>query len=160
MDVSPFDKLKSLTRRRTRLIWNAAQLGAPLSEEDARLAQAMREHPEYADLWGHLDELSDGQIERDGTNPILHVTIHMTIENQLAIGQPPETGQAVEVLMQQGLSRHEAIHRVGTVLAEEIYGVLKDNRPFDESEFTRKLKQLVKPGPVRLHKHRPRGRYR
>ncbi len=160
MDASPFDKLKSLTRRRTRLIWNAAQLGAPLSEEDARLAQAMREHPEYADLWGHLDELSDEQIERDGTNPILHVTIHTTIENQLAIGQPPETGQAVEVLMQQGLSRHEAIHRVGTVLAEEIYGVLKDNRPFDESEFTRKLKQLVKPGPARLRKRRPRGRYR
>jgi hypothetical protein len=102
MDKEPYEELKSLTRQRTHLVWEAAQLGGALSDEDARLVQAMRDHPEYADLWDHLDELSDEQIERDGSNPIAHVTIHATIEAQIADGEPKETGETVEALMRQG----------------------------------------------------------
>jgi hypothetical protein len=166
MNTPPYDELKSLTRKRLRLLWQQANLGGTFSGEDAHFVQAMREHLEYADLWGHLDELSDEQIERDGTNPILHINIHTTIENQLAMGQPAEIGQAIEGLMQQGLSRHEAIHRVGTALADEIFHILKDERPFDEAGFVRKLQRLVKPPmPHPLKTSRPsrrraKGRYR
>ena len=152
-------ELKALTRQRIRLTWEIAQLGGPLSDEDTRLVEVMREHSEYADLWGRLDDLTDAQIERDGTNPILHVTIHQTIENQIAGGDPEQTGQTVEALMRQGLSRHEAIHRVGEVLAGEIYHILKENRPFDEAGFVRKLRRLAKPGAVRPPRRRP-GRKR
>jgi len=161
-----YGEMKSLTRQRADLIWEEAQLGEEISEEDARLVQAMRDHPEYADLWGRLGELSDEQIQRDGTNPILHITIHQTIENQIAIGKPKETAQAIEALMQQGLSRHEAIHRVGTVLADEIFHILKDERPFDEAGFVRKLQRLVKPAmphsprTSRPPRRRAKGRYR
>jgi hypothetical protein len=165
MNENPYEELKGLTRQRADLIWKAAQMDEPLSDEDARLVQAMRDHPEYADLWGRLGELSDEQIQRDGTNPILHITIHQTLENQIAIGKPKETTQTVEALMQQGLSRHEAIHRVGTVLAEEIFHILKHERPFDEAGFVRKLQRLVKPAmPHPPTTSRPRrrlkGRYR
>jgi len=148
-------ELKALTRQRIRLTWEIAQLGGPLSDEDARLVEVMREHSEYADLWGRLDDLTDAQIERDGTNPIMHVTIHQTIENQIAGGDPEQTGRTVEALMRQGLSRHEAIHRVGEVLAGEIYHILKEKRPFDEAGFVRKLRRLAKPGAVRPHRRRP-----
>jgi Domain of unknown function (DUF1841) len=137
----PNDEMKSLTRQHADLIWGTAQSEESLPDEDTRLVQAMRDHPEYTNLWGHLGELSDEQIQRDGTNPILHVTIHQTIENQIASGKPKETAQAVEVLMQQGLSRHEAIHRVGTILADEIFHILKHERPFDEAGFVRKLQR-------------------
>jgi hypothetical protein len=166
MSEYSYGEMKSLTRRRTRLIWEKAQLGGELSDEDARLVEAMREHPEYADLWGHLDELSDEQIERDGTNPIMHIVIHSTIENQIAGGQPVETRQIVEALMQQGLSRHEAIHRVGSVLAEEIYSILKDKREYDRAGFVRKLRLLVEPAmphpkkATRPPRRRAKGRYR
>jgi len=155
----PYGELKGLTRHRTRLIWRTANLGEPLSEKDARLAQAMCEHPEHADLWGHLDELSDEQVERDGTNPVAHVNIHVAVESQIANGEPKETAQTVEALMRQGLSRHDAIHAVGTVLADEIYHILKDKRPFDEAGFVRKLKQLAKPGATRPRR-RTKERFR
>jgi hypothetical protein len=166
MDSYPYDEMKSLTRQRADLIWEEAQLGGELSDEDARLVQAMRDHPQYADRWGRLGELSDEEIERDGTNPIMHIVIHQTIENQLAMGQPAETGQAVEALMQQGLSRHDAIHRVGTVLAEEIYDILKNKRPYDEARFVRKLRRLTEPAMLHSQKstrpprRRAKGRYR
>ncbi|HET7091552.1 MAG TPA: DUF1841 family protein [Anaerolineae bacterium] len=156
-----YRELKALTRQRIRLIWEKAQLGGSLSDEDAHLVEAMREHSEYTDLWGQLDHLSDEQIERDGTNPILHVIIHQTIENQIAGGEPEQTGRTVEALMRQALSRHEAIHRVGEVLAGEIWHILKEDRPFDEAGFVRKLRRLAKPGAAhsdhapRPHRRRP-----
>jgi len=139
----PSGEMKALTRRRIRLVWEMALLGGHLEDDDARLVQAMREHPEYADLWGRLDELSDEQIERDGTNPILHVHIHQLIENQIAGGEPKEVGQTVEELMRRGLSRHEAVHRVGAVVSGEIWRILKDNRPFDGQGVARQLRRLV-----------------
>ena len=127
-----------------RLVWEGAQLNVPFTGEKARLASVMREHPEYSDLWGRLDELSDEEIERNGVDPVMHVIIHTTIGNQIAGGDPKEVRQVVEALMRQGLSRHEAIHQVGRVLSEGIFHILKDDRPFDESGYIRKLRQLVR----------------
>jgi hypothetical protein len=45
--------------------------------------------------------------------------------------------------MRRGLSRHEAIHRVGTVLSDEIWHILKDKRPFDEQGVALQLRRLV-----------------
>jgi len=63
------ENLKAATRQLARLTWQMAQSGAPLKGEQATLAKVMREHLEYADIWEHLDELSDEEIERDGVNP-------------------------------------------------------------------------------------------
>lgn len=45
-----------------------------------------------------------------------HAAILVIIENQIAIGYAP-TKPAVERLMAGGLSRHEALHAVGSVVA-------------------------------------------
>ncbi|GEM_PF-397890 len=138
------EQLKSLTRTRLCEIWKRAQADALFTHEEAQIARIMQEHPEYHDLWGRLDTISDAELEQDGTNPILHISIHDTIENQIAQGDPPEVRPIIERLVAQGLSRHEAVHRVGGVLAEEIYRVLKENRPFDEAGYLRKLRRLVR----------------
>lgn len=52
-----------------------------------------------------------------------HATIHAIVENQIAEGVEPVV-RAMGRLMGQGLSRHEALHVVGTVLAEHIYDVM------------------------------------
>jgi hypothetical protein len=139
-----YREMKALTRQHIRLVWEESQLDMPVAGEDARLVSVMRDHPEYDDLWGRLDELADEEIEREGVNPILHITIHSTIENQIAEGNPEEVRQVVEALMRQGLTRHEAIHRVGRVVSDEIFRILQENRPFDEQGYVRKLQQLVR----------------
>ena len=164
MNENPYGELKGPTRHHADLTWERGKSGEILEDEEARLAQAKRDHPEYADQWGRLGELSDEEVERDGTNPILHILIHQTIENQIANGKPKETAPTVEALMQQGLDRHEAIHRVGTVMAGEIFHILKGKRPFDEAGFVRKLRRLVEPAMPHPKTSRPRrrakGRYR
>jgi hypothetical protein len=143
-DVDAYREMKALTRQHIRLVWEAAQLDMPVTDEDARLVSVMRDHPQYDDLWGRLDELTDEAIEREGVNPLLHISIHSTIENQIADGNPKQVRQIVSALMRQGLTRHEAIHRVGKVLSDEIFSILQENRPFDEQDYIRKLRRLVK----------------
>jgi hypothetical protein len=57
--------------------------------------------------------------------PTLHATIHTIVENQLALGEQVVI-EALARLTSEGLSRHEAVHAIGMVLAEQIYGALKD----------------------------------
>ena len=137
-----YRELKSLTRQRLRLIWEMAQMGGVLNDEDAILVEALREHPEYYWIWDRVDELSEEELIQDGVNPILHVTIHQTVENQLAAKDPPVVHETLERLMHSGLSRHRAIHAIGSVLSVEIWEILNQERPFDEERYERGLRQL------------------
>lgn len=143
-EEDPMGQMKALTRGRLRLVWQMAELGGDLSAEDARMIKVMREHPEFADLWGRLDELSDAEIVRDGVNPIVHITAHTTVENQIAENEPKEVQLTIKKLMRQGYTRHDAIHAVGGVLMEEIWHILKENRPFDKAKYLRDLKALTR----------------
>ena len=97
------------------------------------------------DLWKRLDEVSPEELERDGHNPVLHITIHQIIENQIAANDPPETAKILQLLIQQGLSRHEAIHQIGTLLAKDIFEAAKSDQAFNKQHYVRRLRQLVRP---------------
>jgi len=141
----PTTQLKALTRQRMSLVWQLAQISdAQLGDEDRRIVAAMRQHSQYAHLWGRLDQLTDAEITADGTNPILHVTMHATIENQIAGGDPPDTGQAVAALEQRGFAHHEAVHRVASVLIDEIWHIMKEQRPFDPARYSAGLAELLR----------------
>jgi hypothetical protein len=141
-----YKMFKVPTRKQMREIWAKVSAGKPLAVEDLSLARVMHNHPEYADLWPRIDKLSRKQIERDGGDPILHVTLHQTIERQIADQDPKETSEAVKAFMRQGLSRHEAIHRVLLVLAGEVWNVLTKDQPFNKARYVRKLRKLAE-GP-------------
>ena len=57
-------------------------------------------------------------------NEVLHATIHAIVENQVAMGDKLNVAATVDRLMSEGLNRHEAIHAIGSVLAERLYTVL------------------------------------
>jgi hypothetical protein len=58
--------------------------------------------------------------------PTLHATIHVVVENQIAIGEDVVI-DAMARLQREGLSRHESLHAVGMILTEQLYGLLKGN---------------------------------
>ncbi len=141
-DQDPTAELKALSREHLRLVWQIAQTGGELNDEDRRTADAMLEHPEYACLWDRLDRLSDAEITADGTNPILHITMHAAVESQIAGGEPPEVAQTVAALERSGLPHHEAVHRVAYVLASEVWYVMHEERPFDRARYATRLADL------------------
>jgi len=147
-------QMRDFSRRHMRLVWEMSGVDeSALNDDDRVLVEVMRMHPEYYDLWGQLDELSQEEIERDGTNPILHVTIHQIVENQIANGEPAEAAKTLQRLMKQGKTRHQALHEVGKVLTEEMFEVLKANRPYNERRYVARLRRLGT-GPKKRKRHR------
>jgi hypothetical protein len=56
----------------------------------------------------------------------LHATIHAAVETQAALGEGTPVAAALDRLMAEGLDRHDAIHAIGSLLAELTYDVLDD----------------------------------
>jgi hypothetical protein len=97
----------------------------------ALAAQLMREHPEWHQHWARADE------------PCAAHQRTSKLWNQID-GALPAAREVYEVLQAQGLEAHEVVHRIGTVLMEKVYAVLKQQRLYDEAKYGRKLQALVK----------------
>ncbi len=75
-------------------------------------------------------------------NPFLHDAIHEIVENQIRAEEPKETKETLDRLIGLGYTRHEAIHKIGTIVVEDIYNVLKKKQEFNEKIFIKKLHAL------------------
>jgi hypothetical protein len=58
-------------------------------------------------------------------NVKMHAAVHAVVENQIAEGHEPVI-RAMSRLASTGLSRHDALHAIGTVLAEHLFDLFKD----------------------------------
>lgn len=76
--------------------------------------------------------------------PTLHATIHVVVENQIASGEDVVI-EAMARLQREGLTRHESLHAVGTILTEQLYGLMKgDIAPGSDSNsrYRERVKHL------------------
>jgi hypothetical protein len=69
-------------------------------------------------------------------NPQLHAVIHVIIENQLALGEEVVV-RTLARLQTEGLSRHDAIHAIGSVLAGDLYELMHENSDATDDAFHR-----------------------
>jgi len=68
-------------------------------------------------------------------NPRLHAMFHVMVETQAAMGDETPVARTLERLQAEGLDRHDAVHAVGSVLAERTYAVLKGEEPDPELDL-------------------------
>ncbi len=159
-----FTKMRRITRSRVGDIWRLAQLGIEQEGEDALTARILEQHPEYSDVWVQADDLPpEEDILREGGNPFAHIAIHQTVENQIADLTPPQAAETLEALIQAGHERHDAIHAIGSLVAAEIFEIMKNKRPFDQSSYVEALRELAqapkpRPRPRRRTKRKRRKR--
>jgi hypothetical protein len=75
----------------------------------------------------------------------LHATIHTIVENQLVLEDQTIVRATLQRLMEDGLTRHDAIHAVGSVLTEHIYDLLhtKDLPAEGHAPYYAALQQLT-----------------
>ena len=93
----------------------------------------MFEHPEYhATLASGNEALhEDYRPEGGQTNPFLHLSMHLSIAEQVSIDQPPGIRAAVESLTARLDSPHEAHHRVMECLGEMLWKAQRNGQPPD-----------------------------
>ena len=61
-------------------------------------------------------------------NELLHAVVHVVVENQLA-EELPSVVMAIPRLMRQGLTRHDAIHAVASVVTKHIFELQNSPQP-------------------------------
>lgn len=107
--------------------------GVPLTPMEALAARWIDAHPEYrADLADEAAALAAVYTVEDGrTNPFLHLSMHLTIEEQCSIDQPHGIRQAVALLAARRGSLHDAHHEVMECLGEMIWASQRSGLPPD-----------------------------
>ena len=107
--------------------------GRPLDAMEVIAADWITQHPEYqADLADEATALAANYSVEDGrTNPFLHLSMHLSIHEQVAIDQPTGIRQAVALLAARRGSLHAAHHEVMECLGEMIWASQRSGLPPD-----------------------------
>jgi len=125
--------------------WQREQQGLPLEALQIRIVRVIRMHPEYHALFDDEERFLDRDVDTGAGNPYLHLSLHLAIEEQLVLRQPPTLADWIDVaLTQKKMDRHDAIHValdiLGTIMDEARY---HGNEPDSEAYYQR-LQALVR----------------
>jgi hypothetical protein len=114
--------------------WRAYRQGLPLAGIDALALDVILQHPEYHGVLESPERFRDKDYV-DESNPFLHMSLHMALEEQLSIDQPPGIRAAWEALLKRAGDRHAALHAALECLAETIWHAQRDGAPPDAAAY-------------------------
>jgi hypothetical protein len=99
------------------------------NDEDDRRMLILAEHPElHHALEAGLTEL---HLNDTTINPALHLAMHEIVANQLWADDPPEVWHTAQRLLAAGYERHEVLHMLASVVSDDVYQTLHDQKPPD-----------------------------
>ncbi|MBN1656744.1 MAG: DUF1841 family protein [Deltaproteobacteria bacterium] len=74
--------------------------------------------------------------------PHHHSIIHVAVEEQILADEPPEVAKAMRRLMREGLSRHDTIHAIGSILYRMVLREGKEVQEPDIEAYAREVASL------------------
>ena len=115
-----------------------AQLDPEDADERRILIEA--EHPElHRALESGRQEI---HIGGETLNPTLHIAMHEVVANQLWDDNPPEVWRTAQRLVAAGYERHEVLHMLASVVANDVFDILKTETPHDPDKTRAALDAL------------------
>jgi len=107
--------------------------GAVLTPLEATALKWVAVHPEYHAL---LDDearalAEEFTVERGQVNPFLHLSMHLALEEQLSIDQPPGIVAAFRRLAARAGDEHGAAHEAMECLGEIVWNAQRGTQPAD-----------------------------
>lgn len=123
--------------------WAKHQAGQLLTPLESQASDWIAQHPEYhadlSDVDAAVAAVFD--VEEGRTNPFLHLSMHLSITEQVSIDQPRGIRAAVELLASHRNSLHEAHHEVMEALGEMVWESQRFGRPFDGDRYIDNIRQ-------------------
>jgi hypothetical protein len=115
-------------------VWKSYREGMPLADIEALALDVILQHPEYHDALGDPERSRDRDYV-DESNPFLHMSLHVALEEQLSIDQPPGIAARFRALLERHGDRHEALHQALECLAETVWRAQRDRAPPDAAAY-------------------------
>ncbi len=125
--------------------WSKHQALGILSPMESIAARWMVEHPEYHALLNDPQQAKEAEYtpEKGQTNPFLHLSMHMSITEQVQIDQPSGIREASRQLTIKLDSEHEAQHRIMECLGQVLWSAQRDGTPPDMVTYVELIKRLL-----------------
>jgi hypothetical protein len=110
--------------------------GDILTPMDAIAADWIAQHPEYHDALSDLDAAiaRDYSVEGGESNPFLHLSMHLSIAEQVSIDQPRGIRAAHDALAAR-IGAHDAHHQIMECLGEMIWTSQRSGLPPDTDAY-------------------------
>ena len=117
--------------------WRKYQAHESVADIEAMLLEVILQHPEYHALLSKPDQYQDRDYapEHGETNPFLHMSMHLALNEQLSIDQPPGIRERHQALTARFSDGHDAQHIMLECLAEEIWHVQRHRVAFDAERY-------------------------
>lgn len=117
-----------------------------LSPLEAIAVDWIEQHPEYANDLKDIEVAinADYSVDAGKTNPFLHLSMHLTIAEQVKVDQPRGVKQAYELLSRKLNSTHEAHHIMMECLGEMIWNSQRQGLPPDGQAYIDALKNRTR----------------
>lgn len=135
--MSLFNPTRDQVREFFFALWARSREGGELTPLESMALAVVLEHPEYHEVLGNPERYRDREWRPEGgeTNPFLHLSMHLAIEEQLSIDQPPGIREAVRSLAARHDSEHEARHGAMECLAEMVWQAQRNGAPCDNGRY-------------------------
>ena len=105
--------------------------------------QVMQMHPEYHALLDNSSRYLHQQYfpEMGEINPFLHMSLHLSVLEQISINQPIGIANIYQQLLLKHQDAHDAQHVLVDCLAETIWQAQRNQLPLDTEEYLQLMKQ-------------------
>ncbi len=127
-----FDPSRDQARNFLVQTWKKRLAGDVLTPLEHMAADVIALHPEYHALLEDPDAVTrDFSPDAGQINPFLHLSLHLAIEEQLSIDQPPGLKAAFARCQLRRGDRHDALHDVLECLGETLFHAQRNGQPPD-----------------------------
>jgi hypothetical protein len=125
--------------------WRKHGAAQPVTPLEAIAIDWIARHPEYHALLGDADAALAAEFppEAGRSNPFLHLSLHLSLVEQLQIDQPPGIRQAWQALLHAAGDEHEAAHRAIDALAETVWEAQRDRQPPSNERYLDRLRRAA-----------------
>ncbi len=132
-----FSPTRNQARKFLMDAWRKRREALPATPLETMAADIIGLHPEYhALLESGEDALArDWSPDQGDTNPFLHLSLHLSIAEQLQIDQPPGIRAAYQALLEKSGDAHDALHHILDCLAETVWRAQRDQQPLDGAAY-------------------------
>ena len=119
---------------------HAKEILTPL---EAIASDWIQQHSEYDEVLSNLDTAlhANYSMEQGNSNPFLHLSMHLSIAEQIAVDQPRGVRTAFEMLASKLNSQHEAHHEIMECLGTMIWNSQRNGLPPDGEAYIEALRK-------------------
>jgi len=123
--------------------WAKFKQQETLTELEKMAVGIMHMHPEYHNILDQPEHYLQQAYypEMGETNPFLHMSLHLSIQEQISINQPIGITQAYGKLCTRFQEEHEAQHALLECLAETIWLAQRNQTGLDAAHYLNLIEQ-------------------